>query len=63
MELGYALARRRRVVISAKRGTMLPFDQDKLPTFFWDDQKEWQEQLHAYREWFDRFSDLPPLVP
>ncbi len=62
MELGYALARRRRVVISAKRGTMLPFDQDKLPTFLWDNQKESEEQLRAYREWFDRFSDLPPLV-
>lgn len=63
MELGYALGRRRRVVISAKRGTTLPFDEDKLPTFFWDDQKGWDEQLRGYREWFDRFSDLPPLVP
>jgi hypothetical protein len=30
MELGYALARRRRIVISAKKGTKLPFGPDKL---------------------------------
>jgi hypothetical protein len=34
MELGYALGRRRRYVISAQTGTKLPFDEDKLPTYF-----------------------------
>ena len=33
MELGYALGRRRRFVISAQTGTRLPFDEDKLPTY------------------------------
>src|SRR5690606_26487026 len=28
MELGYALGRSRRVIISARKGTKLPFDQD-----------------------------------
>ena len=37
MELGYALARHRRVVISARKGTQLPFDEDKLPTYIWED--------------------------
>jgi hypothetical protein len=35
MELGYALGRRRRFVISAHEGTHLGFDHDKLPTYFW----------------------------
>lgn len=62
MELGYALARRRRIVISAKKGTILPFDQDKLPTFMWEDAGTRNERTCAYRDWFDRCSELPPVV-
>lgn len=62
MELGYALARRRRVVISAKQGTELPFDPDKLPTHMWEDGPRRREQIGAYRDWFDRYNELPPLV-
>ncbi|MGH2764135.1 MAG: hypothetical protein ACRDL4_01365 [Thermoleophilaceae bacterium] len=62
MELGYALARRRRVVISAKKGTTLPFDPDKLPTHTWEDGVTLHERIDAYRDWFDRHNELPPLV-
>jgi hypothetical protein len=62
MELGYALARRRRVVISARKGTKLPFDEDKLPTCIWEDTGARTERLDAYRRWFDRNSELPPVV-
>lgn len=62
MELGYALARRRRVVISAKMGTTLPFDGDKLPTYFWENRGALDERVHAYSDWFDRYSDLPNIV-
>ncbi len=49
MELGYALGRRRRFVISAQTGTKLPFDEDKLPTYFWDDAGAVDERRKAYR--------------
>jgi hypothetical protein len=62
MELGYALARRRRVVISAKKGTRLPFDEDKLPTYLWEDTGTRAERVGAYRQWSDRYSELPPIV-
>jgi hypothetical protein len=62
MELGYALGRSRRVVISAKKGTRLAFDQDKLPTYLWDDGGTPDERVAEYRDWFDRYSDLPPIV-
>jgi hypothetical protein len=62
MELGYALARRRRVVISAKKGTTLPFDEDKLPTYLWEDAGARDDRIHSYRDWFDRYSELPPIV-
>ena len=62
MELGYALARRRRVVISAKKGTRLPFDPDKLPTYMWEDKATRDERVAGYCEWLDRYIELPPLV-
>jgi hypothetical protein len=62
MELGYALARRRRVVLSAKAGTALPFDTDKLPTYFWEDEGVPADRQAAYRDWLHQYSELPPLV-
>jgi hypothetical protein len=62
MELGYALARRRRVVISAKKGTELPFDPDKLPTYAWEESTSSADRVAAYRDWFDRYNELAPLV-
>lgn len=62
MELGYALGRRRRIVISAKKGTRLPFDEDKLPTYFWENEGTRAERTKNYRDWFDRHIELPPIV-
>ena len=62
MELGYALARHRRVVISAKRGTRLPFDEDKLRTYFWDEAGIPEDRIRTYGDWLDHYSELPPLV-
>jgi len=62
MELGYALGRNRRIILSAKVGTRLPFDEDKLPTYLWDEKGTRDERTTAYRNWVDRYSELPPLV-
>ena len=62
LELGYALARRRRVILSARRGTKLPFDGDKLPTHFWESDVDDADRSRFYGDWFDRYSELPPLV-
>jgi hypothetical protein len=62
MELGYALGRRRRVVTSARTGTKLIFDADKLPTYFWGDTGPVEERRTAYRNWLDQYSELPPVV-
>lgn len=61
MELGFALGRHRRVLISAKDGTSLPFDPDKLPTFFWSDLPDLTTQVAAFRTWFERHLDMPPV--
>lgn len=62
MELGYALGRSRHTVISAKSGTKLPFDCDKIPTFFWDSTSKQEAQSRDYLKWILRHIDLPPLV-
>lgn len=62
MELGYALGRGRRYLVSAQQGTRLGFDHDKLPTHFWTEADSVDDQRDAYRTWLDRYSDLPPIV-
>jgi len=61
MEFGYALARNRRVVISAKEGTKLAFDQDELATYFWKDSGPPAQRVKDC-DWFDRYSEPPPVV-
>jgi hypothetical protein len=62
MELGYALGRHRRCLLSAMKGTHRPFDSDKLPTYFWDPDSDRDAKLAQYGERFDLYSELPPLV-
>jgi hypothetical protein len=61
MELGYALARKRRVIVTAKEGTQLPFDSDKLPTHMWDPSTDDVDGIAALSQWFDLHSELSPL--
>ena len=62
MELGYALARRRRVIVSAKEGTIVPFDTDKLPIFFWNSEQSLESTKDELRTWVEKHMDLPPIV-
>ncbi|MDE2987117.1 MAG: hypothetical protein OXT70_03570 [Chloroflexota bacterium] len=62
MELGYALARRRRVIVSAMQGTRLPFDPDKLPTHFWSGDEANAKERGTFRAWLDGHLNMPPLV-
>jgi hypothetical protein len=62
MELGYALGRPRRVVISAQEGTKQIFDSDKLPTHFWARSEDATGCVADYLDWFDRYVEVGPLV-
>jgi ATP-dependent RNA helicase HelY len=57
LELGYALGRRRRVVISAAQGTELPFDSDKLPTYLWKGDGTVDERVDSFGRWLDQVRD------
>jgi hypothetical protein len=44
-ELGYADGLRKKVVVTAKEGTELPFDVKDIPTIYWDGQRKLREDL------------------
>ena len=46
-ELGYADGLRKRVVVTAKEGTELPFDVKDIPTIFWDGKEQLKADLRA----------------
>jgi hypothetical protein len=46
-ELGYAEGLRKRVIVTAKKGTELPFDVKDIPTIFWESQKQLRDDLTA----------------
>jgi hypothetical protein len=60
MELGYALGRPRRVVISAQEGPKPIFDSDKLPTHFWARSEDVAACVADYLDWFDRYVEVGP---
>jgi len=46
-ELGYADGLKKKVVVTAKQGTDLPFDVKDVPTIFWESQKKLKDDLKA----------------
>jgi hypothetical protein len=44
-EIGFAFGGGKRVILTAQRGTLLPFDLADLPVLFWDSQQELQDGL------------------
>ena len=45
-ELGYADGAGRKVIVTAKKGTRLPFDVKDIPTILWESQKQLEDGLH-----------------
>ncbi len=62
IELGYALGRGHRTIITARDGEAPPFDADKLPWHFWDPNAGPPEAQEALRDHLRKFGALPPLV-
>jgi hypothetical protein len=44
-ELGFAQGQNKHIVITATKGTQLPFDVADIPTIFWDNQNQLRERL------------------
>ena len=62
IELGYALGRSRRTIITAQRNTHLPFDSSMLECYFWDDAKSNDTKITEFKEYWFRNINRPPIV-
>jgi hypothetical protein len=62
MELGYALGRPQRVILTAQKGTVLPFDSFALEAFLWNPATTVDDLRKEFREHWARNINMPPLV-
>jgi hypothetical protein len=62
MELGYALGRAQRVLITAKAGTRLPFDAQMIESHRWTESKDIAKRREAFRTFWRRNINRPPIV-
>lgn len=69
IELGYALGRGLRVMVTAQKGTALPFDTQPVPTCIWDSEVSIEDKRKQFRTYWEanaqrrRIVEADPLVP
>lgn len=61
-ELGYALGRAQRVIVTARDDTKPPFDLDKIPWFFWDSAADSSDLRTQFAAHVRLHSSRPPLI-
>jgi hypothetical protein len=62
IELGYGLGTGGRVIVTAKSGTTLPFDQQAIPCFFWSLGDSAENTRRDFQAFIDKHLNRPPLV-
>ncbi len=62
IELGYALGRSRRIILTAKKGTVLPFDSQMLECHFWEAGLADDIRTKQLKEYWQRNVNRPSLV-
>ena len=62
VELGYALGRPIRVILTAEEGTQVPFDTDAVPCHFWKPALPDVGRQEEFRIFWKKNIDRPPLV-
>jgi hypothetical protein len=62
LELGYALARPMRSLVTAEKGTQLPFDQSAIPCCFWDASESASTKTEKFTKFWHTYIDRGALV-
>lgn len=62
IELGYALGRPSKVILTAKKGTKLSFDAEMYECCFWDPTMPKELTARKLRDYFERNLNRPPVV-
>ncbi|HSU52793.1 MAG TPA: hypothetical protein VLT36_01895 [Candidatus Dormibacteraeota bacterium] len=62
MELGYGFGRQRRMIITAKEGTDIPFDASPIEARMWNDATPVPKLMEELRDYWKRNINRPQLV-
>jgi hypothetical protein len=62
IELGYALRCGIPVIVTAKEGTALPFDQSAIPCHFWNLEAATETNVRTLLEFIEKNIGRPPLI-
>jgi len=62
IELGYALGRGVRTIVTAEKGTVLPFDQNALPCHFWSSTRSRNTERELLKDFWEKNINRPPVV-
>lgn len=61
-ELGYALGRGIKVIMTAEEGTTIPFDSQAIPCFSWRHGEKNAVRIEQFKEFWKKYVDRLPLV-
>ena len=62
MEMGYAFGLNKRVILTAKLGTKLPFDSNAIPCHFWNPNISVEKQQESFMGFWERNINRPALI-
>jgi len=62
MEMGYAFGLNKKVLLTAKEGTKLPFDSKAIPCYFWSPDRSNEEQQESFLDFWNKNINRPPLI-
>lgn len=61
-EMGYAFGLNKKVIVTAKNGTKLPFDTNTIPCFFWDPKRVGADLKKEFKEFWIKKINRGPLI-
>lgn len=62
LELGYALGRPLKVILTAKKGSKLPFDAEMFECLFWNPLDSAEDSTAKLEKYYNRNINRPPLI-
>jgi len=62
LELGYALGQGKKMILTAMEGTILPFDAEMIPCYFWSSKKSIEDNQKNFTEFMKKNIIRQPIV-